>query len=61
MCNWHDRNVDAKYNMVELADLAWGKEIHLGLHLNEEPIQGIDVDDQLTPIFKLPQAREHAQ
>ena len=53
--------VDAEYNMVELVDLAWGREIHLGLDLNEEPMEGNDVDDQPTPIVKLPQAREYAQ
>ena len=53
--------VNAKYNMVELVDLAWGKEVHLGLHLNEEPMEGNRVDDQLTPIVKLPQTREYAQ
>ena len=40
--------VDAKYNMAELVDLAWGREIHLGLDLNEEPMEGNDVDDQPT-------------
>jgi hypothetical protein len=52
--------VDAKYSMVELVNLARGKEIHLGLDLNEEPIKGNDVDDQATPIIKLPQAYENA-
>ena len=42
-------------------DLAWGKEIHLSLDLNEEPMEGNNVDDQPTPIMKLPQAREYAQ
>ena len=37
--------VDAKYIMGELVDLAWGREIHLGLDLNEEPMKGNDVDD----------------
>ena len=53
--------VDVEYNMVGLVDLAWGREIHLGLHLNEEPMEGNDVEDQPTPIIKLPQAREYAQ
>ena len=30
--------VDAEYIKVELVDLAWGRETHLGLDLNEEPI-----------------------
>ena len=47
--------VDAKSNMAKLVDLTWGREIHLGLILNEEPMEGNDVDDQPTPIVKLPQ------
>ena len=47
--------------MLELVDLAWGRKIHLGLNLNEEPMEGNDVDDRPTPIVKLPQAREYAQ
>jgi hypothetical protein len=42
-------------------DLAWGREIHLDLDLNEEPMEGNDVDDQPTPIVKLPQAHWCAQ
>ena len=38
--------VDAKYNMAKLVDLAQGREIHLGLNWNEEPMEGNDVDDQ---------------
>ena len=38
-----------------------GIEIHLGLDLNEEPMEGVDVDDQPTPIVKLPQACEYTQ
>ncbi len=53
--------VDAEYNMAELVDLAWEGEIHLGLDLNEEPMEGNDVDDQPIPIVKRPQAHEHAQ
>ena len=34
------------------------REIHLGLDLNEEPMEGDDIDDQPTPIVKLPQAHE---
>jgi hypothetical protein len=44
--------VDAKHSMVELMGLAWGREVHLGLNLNE---------DQPTPIVELPQAHEYAQ
>ena len=53
--------VDAKYNMVELVDVAWSRESHLGLNLNEEPMEGNDVDDQATPLIKLLQAREYTQ
>lgn len=52
---------DAKYNMVELMDLAWGREFHLGSTLNKEPMEGNDVDNQPTLTFKLPQAHEYAQ
>ena len=37
------------------------REVHLGLDLNEEPMERNDVDDQPTPIVKLPQAHEYAQ
>ena len=47
--------------MAKLVDLTWRREIHLGLDLKEEPIEGNDVDDHLTPIVKLPQAHEYAQ
>ena len=47
--------------MVELMELAYGREIHLSLDLNEEPIKGNDVDDQPTLIVKLPQACENVQ
>ena len=47
--------------MAELVDLAWGREIHLSLDLNEEPMQRNDVDDQPTPIIKLHQVHEYAQ
>ena len=46
--------VDAWYNMVELVDLACSREIHLGSDLKEELMEGNDVDDQPTPIVKLP-------
>jgi hypothetical protein len=46
--------------MVELVGLAWNREIHLGLDLNEEPMKGNDVDDQPTPIVKLPQTHDIA-
>ena len=29
--------VNAKYNMVELVDLAWDREVYSGLELNEKP------------------------
>ena len=44
-----EKIVDAKYNMTELVDL------------NEEPIKLNDVDDQPTPIVKLPQACKYVQ
>ena len=47
--------------MVELVDLAWGRQIHLGLDLNEKPMKGNGVHDQPTPIVKLPKACEYAQ
>ena len=34
-------------------DLAHGREVHLGLDLNEESMEGSDVDDQPTPIVKI--------
>ena len=37
---WHEI-VDVEYNMVELVDLAWDREIHLGLDLKEEPSRGM--------------------
>ena len=53
--------VDAEHNMAQLVDLAWCREVFLGLDLNEEPMEGNDVDDQPTPIVKIPQACEYAQ
>ena len=53
--------VDAKCNMADLVDLAWDRKAHMGLDLSEEPLQGNDVDDQPTPIIKLPQACEYVQ
>ena len=50
-------NVDVEYNMAKLV-LARGRNIHLGLDLNDEPMEGNDVDDQPTPIVELSQARE---
>jgi hypothetical protein len=32
--------VDAIYITVELVDLAWGRDIHSGLDLDEAPIEG---------------------
>ena len=34
---------------------------HLGLDLNEEPMEGNDADDQPTPIIKFLQASAYAQ
>ena len=42
-------------------DLAWNREAKLGLDLNEEPMEGIDVDYQPTPIVELPQTYENVQ
>ena len=53
--------VDAKYNIVELVDLAQDRKIHFDLDLNEQPMKGNDVDDHRTPIVKLPQAHEYAR
>jgi hypothetical protein len=53
--------VNAKYNMDEWVDLAFGMGQRDPLDLNEEPMEGNDVDDQATTIVKLPQARENAQ
>ena len=53
-------NVDVEYNMAKLV-LAHGRNIHLGLDLNDEPMEGNDVDDQPTPIVKLSQAREYGR
>ena len=47
--------------MGKLVDLAWGRELHLGFNSNKETMKGNDVDDQQTPIIKLPQAHEYAQ
>ena len=44
--------VDAYYNKVELVDLAWGREIHLALNWNEEPMEGDEVNDRPIPILK---------
>jgi hypothetical protein len=50
--------VDAEYKMVELMDMAWGGEVHLGLDLNEELLEGNDVDDQPTTIVMYLEAHE---
>jgi len=47
--------------MVESVNLAQGREVHLGLNLNQEPMKENDVEDHPTLIIKLPQAREYAQ
>jgi hypothetical protein len=39
--------------MVELVDLACGREGQFHLNLDGKPMEGNDVDDQLVPIFKL--------
>ena len=39
----------------------WGREIHLGLDLNEELMEGNNVDHHPTPTIKFPQAYEYAQ
>ena len=62
MCNSKGMKiVDAEHNMAQLVDLIWCGEICLCLHLNEEPMEGYDVDDQKTPIVKFPQPCEYAQ
>ena len=54
--------VDVEYNMVALVDLAWVRELHMGFRIsNEESMEGNDVDDQPTPIVRLPQAGGLAQ
>ena len=42
MCNWHER----KFLMPSTTWLSWhgGREIHLGLDLIEEPMEGNDDD-----------------
>ena len=42
-------------NMAKLVVLAWGREVHLGSDLSEEPMEGNDVDGP-TPIVKHPKA-----
>ena len=37
------------------------REVRLEWHLNEEPMEGNDVDDHSTPLNKLPRAYEYAQ
>jgi hypothetical protein len=32
-------------SMVEMVNMAWGREIHLDLNLNEHPTEENDVDD----------------
>ena len=48
--------MDVEYIMADLVDLAWGREIHLGLDSNEEAMKGNVVDNQPTTIVKLPRA-----
>ena len=44
-----------------MVNLAWGREVRLGLDLNEGQVEGNHVDDQPTPIVKLPQACGYAR
>ena len=44
-----------------MVKLAWDREAHLDLNLNEEPMEVHDVNDQPRPIVKLSQAHEYAQ
>ena len=46
---------------MSLVDLVWDREVDLDIDLNEESMEGIDVDDQPTPIVKLHQVCEYAQ
>ena len=61
ICIWllWEEDVDARYSVVELVDLAWNREVHMGLDLNEKSMEGNDVDDRPTPIVKLPQTCEN--
>ena len=53
MCNWLDRELLME-STTWLVDLPWGGGIHLDSYLNEEPMEGNDVDDQPTPSFLKP-------
>jgi hypothetical protein len=33
--------IDVEYIVIELVVLAWGREIHMGLYLNEEPMKAM--------------------
>ena len=46
---------------MSLVDLVWDREVHVDIDLNEESMEGIDVDDQPTPIVKIRQVCEYAQ
>ena len=46
-----DKVVDAKYNVAELVDLAWDREVQLDLDCHEDTMEGIDVDDQPKPLI----------
>lgn len=65
MCNWQESKLptitDGEYNTTKWVDLAWCREIHLGLDFNEERMEEIDVDDQPTPSIKPFQACDNAQ
>jgi hypothetical protein len=36
---------DISYNMDELVELAWDREVRLGSYSDEEPMKGNDVND----------------
>ena len=62
MCNWQERKLLLQSRTwAELVDVAWSREIHMDLNLNKEPMKGNDMNDQPTPIVKLPQAHKYAQ
>ena len=43
--------IHSEYSMGKLVDLIHSRDIHLGLDLNEEPMEWNDVGDQSTPII----------
>ena len=61
MCNWNEKQLLMQSTTwFSWWHSAWGGIIHVDLDLNEEPMEGIDVHDQPTPIVKLPEAYECA-